>query len=189
MRHVIRSHGVMTDPKKIKAMTSWLKTTNVKELMDFLSLIKYYCCLIAGYGIIARSLTEMLKKNAFQWNQAIYTSFHRVKEALTKSLVLALLHFSIPFIMECDASNVSIDTILMQNKWLITHISSSLKGKNLSFSTYEKKLMVLVLVVKKWCSYLFERYFIDQIDHHSLKYLWEKKKKPLEHNKNGLLSF
>jgi hypothetical protein len=63
----------------------------MKELKSFLGLVGYYRKFVKHFGIIARPLTELLRKGSvFQWTQEQELSFQTLKKALIEASVLAL---------------------------------------------------------------------------------------------------
>ena len=81
-------------------------------------------------------------------------AFTRLKEAVTQPLVLALLDFSRPFLIECDASGSGLGAVLMQEQRSIAFHNQALKEKYLHLSIYETELLALAFAMKKWRSYL-----------------------------------
>lgn len=97
--HVISGEGVSTDPDKITAVSTWPSPTSVREVRSFLSLAGYYRKFVRNFGIIARPLTELLRKNTiFHWTSAHEHSFQALKTALVTAPVLALPNFARPFL-------------------------------------------------------------------------------------------
>jgi hypothetical protein len=172
--HFIEQNGVVVDPAKIHAMLAWPRPSNIKALQGFLGLTGYYWKFIQNYGTIAQPLTQLLKKDAFGWNEEASDSFDRLKEAMTKAPVLALPDFSKPFVIECDASSHGIGAILMQDRCPITYFSQALHGRNINLSTYEKEMLALVTAIQRWRPYLLGQRFVVRTDHRSLKYLWDQ---------------
>ena len=91
--HVICSHGVVVDPSKVEAMLTWPKPETPKALRRFLGLTGYYHKFIQNYGKIAAPLTNMLKKNSFEWSDKDGEAFHQLKMAMTQAPVLSLPDF------------------------------------------------------------------------------------------------
>lgn len=69
--HVISQDGLAVDSKRIFAVLEWPIPKNAKELRGFLGIIGYYMRFVKNYGIIARPLTELTKKDAFTWHATV----------------------------------------------------------------------------------------------------------------------
>nr|KYP47280.1 Retrovirus-related Pol polyprotein from transposon 17.6 [Cajanus cajan] len=106
--HIVFSIDVHADPKKIEAMVQWPPPKNIKQLRDFLGLTRYYRALIAS------PLTDLLRKDAFEWSAVADSAFAALKQAMVEAPVLQLPDFSQEFIVETDASNDGVGAVLMQ---------------------------------------------------------------------------
>jgi hypothetical protein len=168
--HIISGAGVATNPKKTQAMVQWPTPTNVIELKGFLGLTGYYRNFVKNYGMLAKPLTNLLKKQ-FNWDASAQVAFDKLKSAMTSTPVLALPNFSQEFIVEIDASDVELGVVLMQNEKPIAFLSKPLSLSNKFLSIYGKEFLPLIMAVEKWRSYLQGHEFVIRTDHKSLSYL------------------
>ncbi|XP_022725035.1 uncharacterized protein LOC111281593 [Durio zibethinus] len=110
--HVISANGVEMDKNKISSIIDRPIPKLVKELREFLGLKEYYRRFIRNYGLLARPLTELLRKDAFNWSETTMECFRRLKTAMTIVPVLALLDFIKTFMVETDASGFGVGAVL-----------------------------------------------------------------------------
>jgi hypothetical protein len=168
--HIISREGVAANPAKISSMLDWPIPKTVTGLRGFLGLTGYYRNFVRDYGKICRPLTSLLKKGNFAWTAEAKKAFNALKEAMTTTLVLALLDFTQPFVIKSDACRTGIGTVLMQSNRPIAFTSKALPPRHLGLSTYEKEMTAIIHAVTKWRTYLVGHLFIIKTDHQSLKH-------------------
>ncbi|KAM1805114.1 hypothetical protein ACFX12_030900 [Malus domestica] len=152
--HIISANGITVDPSKISTITDWPTPSNLRDLRGFLGLAGYYHKFVRNFGIIAKPLTDLLRKDSFRWSETTDKAFSAFKLALASTLVLALPDFAKPFILECDASNSEIGVVLSQDNHPIEFPSKPLSLKNQALSVYDKEMLAVVFAVHKWHPYL-----------------------------------
>jgi hypothetical protein len=91
------------------------------------------------------------------------------------TLVLELLDFTKPFVLECDASGKGIRVVLMQDGRPLAFTSKQLSDIHLGQSIYEKEILAILHVVDLWHPYLLAQHFQIKIDHQSPKYFLEQR--------------
>ena len=69
-----------------------------------------------GFSQITSPLTDLTKKDPFQWHEGAEKCFQRMKEVIINRPILALHDFSKPFVLECDASGDGIGAVLKQGQ-------------------------------------------------------------------------
>jgi hypothetical protein len=67
------------------------------------------------YGKISRPLTNLIKKNVFQWTPTTEQAFLDLKHAMCTTPILAVLDFNNFFLVESHASGTDIGAVLTQN--------------------------------------------------------------------------
>lgn len=149
--HVITAEGVATDPSKIRTIEQWPTPSSAKEVRSFLGLAGYYRKFVKHFGIIARPLFNLLKKNQpFVWTSETDTAFHLLQQNLISAPVLQLPDFNQPFTIDTDACEYGVGAVLQQGGHPITYMSKPLGPKDRGLSTYEKECMAILMAVEQW---------------------------------------
>jgi hypothetical protein len=150
---------------------TWPTPRSARGLRGFLRLAGYYRRFIQNFGAIAFPLTQLLKKNAFQWSKAADSAFQTLKQALTAAPVLQLPDFDQSFTVECDASGTGFGAVLHQGNGPIAFFSKQFAPHHLKVDAYERELIGLVQAVRHWRPYLWGRHFLVKTDHYALKFM------------------
>ncbi|KAL4379488.1 hypothetical protein GQ457_02G040490 [Hibiscus cannabinus] len=181
--HIITPQGVKVDQAKIQTMLNWPTPTNVSELRGFLGITGYYRKFVRNYGIIAKPLTNLLKKGKFAWHTEAEGAFQELKNVMTSTPTLAMPNFNEPFVIEADASGTGIGAILSQQGRPIAFMSRALGISKLSLSVYEKEMLAIIHAIRIWRPYLMGSKFYIETDQRSLKYLLDQRIGTLEQQK------
>ncbi|PRQ25669.1 putative nucleotidyltransferase, Ribonuclease H [Rosa chinensis] len=156
--HVISRAGVAVDPAKIECIKNWEKPQTIKGLRRFLGLAGYYRKYVRNFGIIAKTLTDMLKVGGFQWSSTSEAAFEELKQALMSTPVLPLPDFTKEFVVEYDASGIGIGAILSQEGHPIAYLSKALAPRHVH-----------------WRPYLLGNHFKIYTDHRTIQYFLNQK--------------
>lgn len=170
--HIVSHQGVSTDPSKIDSIKQWPQPQNIKELRSFLGLAGYYRKFVQGFAVIARPLSDLLKKGMpFVWTPVHQLAFEALKNALMEAPVLALPDFGKPFQLQTDASDSGVGAVLLQDGHPLAFVSKSLGLCTRTLSTYEKEFLAILVAVEQWWSYLQHSEFTIYTDQRSLMHI------------------
>jgi hypothetical protein len=98
-----------------------------------------------------------------------------MKEFMDTCPVLALPDFTLPFVLECDASDEGIGAVLMQGGHPIVFESQNISQPERLYSIYDKEMLAIMHALTKFKQYLVGNKFLVKTDHNSLKYFLEQK--------------
>jgi hypothetical protein len=84
---------------------------------------------------------DITKHGAFIWTAESQKAFDHMKEVMGTCPVLALPDFTLPFVLECDASGEGIGAVLMQGGHPIVFESRKLSQPERLYSIYDKEML------------------------------------------------
>jgi glutaredoxin-related protein len=84
----------------------------------------YYHCFILDFSKIAKPIVELLKNHVkFVWSSECNKTFEELKKLLATTPVLAQPDIEKSFDVYCDASDIGIGCVLMQEGQVIAYAS------------------------------------------------------------------
>lgn len=175
--HILTPEGIQKDEEKVKAIMDFPKPTKLKQLRAFLGLCNYYRRYCKNYSEYSAQLNHLLKKgNPWRWGEKEEKGFLNIKQQFIKDVVLIHPDPKRSFILETDASNHGIGSVLYQTMedgsiGVVAFYSRNLRGAELNYCTTEKELMAIVHSLQKFRLYLTGTEFLIRTDHQALTFL------------------
>jgi len=133
-----------------------------QDVRSFLGMVGYYRSFIPDFAGIATPLLNTLfnhQPDTITLTQEIQQSVDILKQQLWKYPVLQFRNLNEQFILETDASDIRISTILMQlqqgNKVIISGASRTLTSANENYGVVEREALAIVYGIKYFRPYLF----------------------------------
>ena len=124
------------EPTKVGAIMEWPTPTNVTEVCSFMGLAGYYRRFFEGFSKIENLIMKLQKKNKkFFWTEKCMESFRRLKDLLTKTLILNVLDMDVDFLVCTDTSKDGLGGVLMQDRRVIVYISRKLRRHEENYAT------------------------------------------------------
>ena len=87
---IISQKGIQMDPGKVKAVTDWPMPRTKRELQQFLGFVNFYQRFVKGFTGIAKPLTKLTGKEAWNWTQFQQEAFQKLKDEITSERVLMI---------------------------------------------------------------------------------------------------
>ena len=177
--HVVGEGLVRPELSKVDAVKQFQVPTTKSAVRTFLGLTGYYRKFIPGYAELAAPLTDLTRKNApsiVRWTERCDDAFNRLKECLCSEPILRCPDFSLPFVLQTDASGRAIGAVLSQvvgdgEEHPVAYYSRKLLPREEKYSTVEKECLAIILGIQTFRVYLLGRPFTIQTDHRSLEWL------------------
>ncbi|EFA74674.1 hypothetical protein PPL_11643 [Heterostelium album PN500] len=179
--HMVGNGKIDPLQDKIDSIIAWKEPNNKDELRSFLGLVNYYNRFIPRLATVQAPLTFLLRKFApFHWSDDCQLAFDTIKSAIKEKPSLFPPNYDLPFIFECDASDVGTGYRLFQlvdgKENVICYGSKKLKDSETRYSTLEKELLAIVTALKANYYHIFGRDIEIRTDHKNITYINEANK-------------
>lgn len=167
--YTVSGGHVSMSKDKVEAVLSWPEPTTKTELQAFLGFCNFYRRFIEGYSRIIQPLTKLLRKPKlspsasksiqFNFDLEARTAFTNLKQLFTTAPVLCHFDPHLQAILETDASDCAISSILSQKHadlqfHPVAFFSRKMADAELNYPVGEKELLAIVASFKLWRHYL-----------------------------------
>jgi transposase InsO family protein len=182
--YVLSEKGLTVDPEKIRTILSYPAPKNIRECRRLMGVAGWYQRFIKDFSLLTAPITELMKKNLgkFRWTEEAEKAFNQIKECLMSEPILANPDFSLPFKIQCDASDIGVSGVLTQNftdgEHSIAYFSRKLTVQERKFTTTEKECLAVLNSIEKFRGYIEGVKFSVITDHSSLTWLMTLKDPP-----------
>ncbi|XP_036343688.1 uncharacterized protein K02A2.6-like, partial [Rhagoletis pomonella] len=180
--HVIDTHGLHTNPDKVKEIDKIQYPNNVKELQAFLGVVNFYRKFIPNITTMCAPLYKLLKADeTFSFTGECKKSVDRLKAALKADKCLAHFNPGYETKLTVDASPLGLGAILSQvtaegYEVPIEFASRKLSAAEMRYSQLDKEAIAILFGVKKFHNYLYGRHFKLVTDNKPLHYIFNPRK-------------
>ena len=174
--HRVSAEGISPNEAKLVAVRNWKTPKSVTAVREFLGFAGYYRRFIRGFAQRAAPLTALTGKNSrFAWSKACEAAFQALKRSLASAPVMAYPQFEDSagaFILDTDASNVSIGAVLSQiqdgTERPIGYGSRVLTKAERNYDASDREALALVYFAEYFRHYLLARPFVARTDNTAL---------------------
>ena len=184
--HTVTKEGIRPEQLKVEAVRSVARPSNLAELQSFLGLTGVFRRFIAGYGDLARPLTEMTRKSEQStwksgsvWTEERTMAFEALKDAVCDDVTLAHPRFDRPLLMVCDASDYGMGAMLAQmddegHERPIAFTSATFAGYARAYTTTEKEGLAVAWAAAQFRPYIHGIPTVVVTDHAALTHILRK---------------
>ncbi|GFX88589.1 retrovirus-related Pol polyprotein from transposon 297 [Trichonephila clavipes] len=163
LRHIIENNKLFPSPSKTKSVVNYPEPKTTKEVQRFLGLTGYFRKFIPAYSVIAKPLSDLLRKDKpFNFDVKQKASFDELKRLLYQKPVLGLYRQNCETEIHTDASIDGLAAVLLQrfpddnSLHPIYYMSRKTSETERKYTSYELEVLAIIEALKKFKVYILE---------------------------------
>lgn len=176
---IVDENGLKTDPDKVQTMVNYARPRTSTEIKRFVAMCSWYRRFVPNFSALVSPLNDLIKgkgkRQAIKWNDSAESSFLAIKEALISAPILSTPDFSLPFTIQCDATNTAVAGLLSQvqdgHERIISFASRTLSKAERNYTCTERECLAVIFCCEKFRPYIEGTKFNVITDHYSLLWL------------------
>lgn len=164
---------IKPDPDRLRPLQELPPPTNMGSLRRAQGLFAYYAKWIPGFS---DKIQPLVNTKTFPLSESALVAFNSLKKHLMDAS-LQSVDESLPFVVECDASEVAVSAVLNQGGRPVAFMSRTLQGSELHYPAVEKEATAIIEAVRKWSHFLARRHFTLITDQRSVMFMLDNRKR------------
>ena len=173
--HLVTNRGLLPDPEKIKAVLDLDKPTSVESIQQLNGFVNYLSKFMPHLSEIMEPIRRLTRKDEpWRWTEEQNKAVDSIKDAATKTPILAYYDPSKASVLQCDASQKGFGAVLLQEGRPVAYTSRALTDTEQRYAQIEKEALSVVFGLTKFHQYTFGRKTMVCNDHKPLEAIVKK---------------
>ena len=147
--------SIQPDPERLQPLQEYPPPSNASSLRRAIGMFACYARWIPQFSDKICPLTDTV---SFPLDQKDLALLNALKDEHAR-VALSPSNEDIPFVVECDASDVAISASLNQTGRPVAFLSKMLSGAELNYPAVEKEALSIIESVRKWSNLLSRQPF------------------------------
>ena len=165
---VVENGTIKPDPERLRPLQELPSPQNSKSLKRVIGLFSYYSKWIPKFS---DKIAPLVSNKHFPLSSAAEEAFQKLKLEIEQSVVQSIDE-SLPFELECDASDLAIAAVLNQGGRPVAFFSRTLQASEKKWPPVEKEACAIIESVRYWRHYLTGHRFTLITDQEAVSYMF-----------------
>jgi len=174
--HVVSRKGVEMSERRKEAVLAVPFPQTSKALRSFLGMTNYMRSFVPKYAWLAKPLSREVNTPVAEWpREAMREAFAKMKTAVAEQLSLHHLDYSVPVVLQTDASTIGVGASLI-NRFptydrVVGCCSHAFTEAESRWKTIEQEAFAIIFAILYWRAVLWGHHFVIETDHRNLTFI------------------